>query len=269
MGTPVRALIGIPYYESVRGNCINSWSIACKPPNSFSLQLSAGGFLTYNFNWLWCLALNNRLTCSKCSWKGSTRDKLCFKCGGPTEHNLTHFCMIHADVEPLTHNWLDAMIEELELAKAGVLSIVLPIKSLEGLTSTAIENELGMIRRFTMTDILDIKELTFDANSAGFPNHRLLISSGLWVADFQQEWVHDTTLAFRLEDGIEQLEDGSFKPVMLPEDWQFSRRVQDRGVRVVASTCVEANHWGISPFANNYPWGSIEREEFFTAWKGD
>jgi hypothetical protein len=228
-------------------------------PHQVKKVPSGSSLLGGNFNYIWTTALNNRLKCS-CGWRGSSPDGLCFRCDSPCEQFATHAAMIHSDVEPINDYWLEAMLTEMERTGADMLSVVLPIKTQDGITTTAIEDRrTGKLRRLTMTEIGAIPEVTFDAATAGYPDHNLLVSSGLWIADLRNPWVEHNW--FEVRDRIfRETKDGQFDHETAAEDWSFSRRMHKMGRKVVASTCVRANHWGEAIYPNDQPWGTCKRD---------
>lgn len=257
---PARVLLTVPYYQTVEGEGLSMWGAACAPPDEVIQLLRPDSFLARNFNTLWTYALNHRLKCTKCEWVGSTPDYGCGKCGAPCTLNITHVAMIHADVEPKEPLWLGRMLDELVHTQADLLHVVLPIKTREGYTSTALENvETGGIRRLTMREVEKIEPITFDAEQAGFPGYDLLASSGLWVVDFSQSWVEDVW--FEVRDRILRLSDGTFATETMPEDWHFSKLLHRLERKVVGSTCVRAEHWGRKPYPNYEAWGEEEHDK--------
>jgi len=256
---PNRVLIAVPYYTSIEPPLMQTLEIATSPAVQTTRMLSAQAYIAYNFNRCWCMALNNQLVCPNCNWHGSTIDRTCYKCGNPADQYVTHFVMIHADVEVIDNFWADTMISELEKTGADVLSIVLPIKSQHGLTSTARRHSKSReVRRFTMREIWNMKEQTFDGHSLN-ESYDLLVSSGLWVASFQDSWVQ--RVHFEVRDDIIKKADGSFEAVNLGEDWGFSRTLHALGRKIVASKCVKAHHWGKHGWPNYEIWGKASDPE--------
>jgi hypothetical protein len=244
--------VAVPYLYTMEGAAVDSWNIACDPrgPNRRQIFQAHGAFLARNFNVCWCRMLNDR--------------KLGF----------THFCMIHTDVCPHTPWWLDALVAEQERTGADLLSVVLPIKTYHGLTSTALENiDNGVVRRMTMQEVCAVPALTFDAASAGFPGWRLLASTGLWIVDLRKPWFDELYPSeydpkrswkdypcFEVRDRIFQLPDASWVYETKPEDWHFSRLLHQLGRKIMATRAVTCGHMGQLEYANNKPWGTIARD---------
>jgi hypothetical protein len=144
--------------------------------------------LCKGFNELWTLALNNQ-----------------------AELGFTHFAMLHSDIVP-EDGWLDLLVDEQQRTGADVVSCVSPLKSGEGLTSTAIDGdgEWNLSRRLTMREVMKLPE-TFGVEDCGVPdcspssphwnpNRRLLVNTGCWIADLSKPWVRQ--FHFRTEDRI-------------------------------------------------------------------
>ncbi len=188
--------------------------------------------LTMCFNVLWCHALNTP--------------------------DVTHFAMIHDDIGP-EQGWLDVLLEELERTGADVVSAVSPIKDPRGLSSTAIRHpETGWLRRLTISETDSLPE-TFDATSAGFPGHTLLVNTGLWVCRFDRSWVERIT--FKQKDGKYRGDDGKWRPTMLTEDWLFSLDLAEMGIKAMATRRVKLRHAGLYAFPNSGGWGQWKTDE--------
>lgn len=197
--------------------------------------------LTANFNHLWCSALNTP--------------------------NVTHFAMLHADIIP-QHYWLDVLLRELEQENAQMCSAIMPIKDHFGVTSTGIAHPTDHFtakRRFTMRELMEMPS-TFDSERIGYGDHDLVVNTGCWIADLRDDrWRtenEDGTLFahFTMNDCIRKV-NGQYAPYFEPEDWYFSRRAQELGLRVVATRKPQATHIGNYGFRNQGPWGSWSEDE--------
>ncbi len=192
---------------------------------------NGGSLLAFVFNRLYADALNKR-----------------------KELGLTHFAMIHADVEA-PPGWLDVLADEMDKVGADVVSAVLPIKDERGLTSTGCQDpETSAITRFTMTEVMALPE-TFDA-AAACPGKYLMVNTGLWVMRFTEPWCEPPHFGgFEIRDCVVRLESGRFQPRVLPEDWNFSGWAARRGLKVFATRKIKALHHGGKAYGNDSAWG--------------
>lgn len=165
----------------------------------------------------------------------------------------THVIMLHADVVPITGNWGQVLIEESLRLEADILSVVMPIKTQEGITSTAVERKATQDAqgwhpiRFTMKEIMQLPE--------SFTHPRLMLNTGLMIIDMRKPWAHE--LVFDIDSRVDV---DNFRPYFLPEDWQMSRFAQVNGASLWATRKVRAVHVGEAPFGNDKPWGLCATE---------
>lgn len=183
---------------------------------------------------------------------------LCAAMNMREEHGVTHFAMLHGDIEPQT-GWLDILLDELAASKADIISAVVPIKCNKGETSTAIGERLPNGRpkhkKLTMHDVFKLPE-TFGIEDTPWPDKQLWLNTGCMLFDINAPWVVDFLRAgaFGFETWIEE-RDGLFLSCALSEDWRMSAWAADQGLRCVATRKVLLSHWGNHPFGNNAPWG--------------
>ncbi len=189
---------------------------------------TANSILDHTFNRLWSMSLNLRA-------KG-----------------VTHFAMIHDDICP-PHGWLDVLLAELFRTRADVVSAVVPIKSHDGLTSTAIETaDVWLPRRLTMHEVYDLPE-TFGDDEAG---GELLLNSGRWVCDLRKPWVDEPEpLVFQTLNRIVRDDKGEWQAQVRSEDWEFSRAARARGAKLCATRKVTPGHDGEMEYPSSHPWG--------------
>lgn len=182
--------------------------------------------------------------------------------------NVTHLLMLHNDVVP-EQGWIDILMEEIIRTGADVMSCVIPIKDLYGLSSTAIDsidNPFEVERRLTMTEVFRLPE-TFDQRDCGYPDRRLLVNTGCFVMDFTKPWRKllnpDGTLklTFTSPDQIGRRKDGNWEAQHSPSDWGFSRYVQQHGGKVMATRKVKLLHMGDMPYTNYSAWGDWETDQ--------
>lgn len=233
---PRRTFLGMPGYGDISAGAARGFYRASESPQYVSMQYNEGSLLAQNFNALWCTALNLKQ-------KGASLD---------------YFAMQHADISPQP-GWLDVLIEELEDRDLDVLSVVVPIKSVHGLTSTAMDSDdrsaFHPMCRLTMTEIFDLPE-TFTSDDLGHP---LLINTGLWICRLNMDWA--PKLHFTVNDRLVQVPDGRYMAEVEPEDWYFSRLCHELGLKVGATRKVRVAHQGKHVFVNSHPWGSQQFDQ--------
>lgn len=192
----------------------------------------SSSLLAHGFNQCWCYALNYR-----------------------KEQPLDYFVMLHADIVP-ERFWIDKLVAEMVRTQADLLSCVVPIKSMHGVTSTAIAgtDPWTVERRLTMREVMQLPE-TFSAEDCGFPGRTLMTNTGCWIADFSKLWIED--VRFQISNRIVRKAFG-FDAEVVPEDWDFARQVAAKGGKVLATRKVALHHFGPNGFGNQTAWGSCE-----------
>lgn len=176
------------------------------------------------------------------------------------ERGVTHFAMIHSDVEPEPY-WLDKMLSIMTERQADVVSAVVAIKDRHGLTSTGgigRSDPSRLTRRLTLTEAHQLPE-TFDGRELPWPDHRLVVNTGLMLCDLRRPWFEpddDARLPvrFRYESEI-VYRDGRYYANAEPEDWLFSQDVENAGGRLVATRGVAVSHWDGGTRYPNDAWG--------------
>lgn len=178
-----------------------------------------------------------------------------------------YFVLHHADIFVTTPNWLDVMIGQLEEYHGDVIHAVSPIKDSRGLTSTAVGNvefKWGA-RRLTLKEA-HLLPVTFDTEDVlrlpgpWLPNSHLLPNTAVLVIK-RRNWIYEFP-GFCITDGIVKSE-GTYSPVVEPEDWAFGRWCAANFVRVLGTTAVELEHYGRVPFVNKASWGHWSVDEAF------
>jgi hypothetical protein len=197
------------------------------------LRTNSVSLLAFNFNSLWCQALNDR-----------------------RKNQTTHFAMHHSDIGA-PPGWVDTLLEEMDRVGADVLSAIVPMKDGKGLTSTAWYNpQASSVRRITLKEAHRLP-VTFDA--AANPEYgELLINTGLWICQFKEQWVE--RVCFTIADRIVQADDGTFQPRVFSEDWHFSHWCNLEGLRVFATRILPVAHYGAASFRNDSPWGDWDTD---------
>lgn len=227
-----KVFIGLPTYDS---NFLVKLHFRFKDEVSVNydheIRVLGSSFLTYGFNQLWAMMLNKR------------------------SEGFTHFVLHHADIVPEAF-WLDKMMPIMDLHMADVLSAVSPIKSMDGLTSTALDRSKGnledprdsyLITRLTMKNIY--------AEAQTFTHPKLLLNTGLMMVDFRKSWVEQ--IRFHVENDIKKI-DGKWTAMAMSEDWLFSRHAKALGAKLFVTREIGLEHIGPHGYDNKSGWGSLE-----------
>jgi GT2 family glycosyltransferase len=218
VGQRASLLVALPSYDGRRHNAramADILQIRNLDVRTLELQSS---LLTLGFNRAWATALNA---------------------------NPDFFLMLHEDICPVQDDWVQTMFMELATNKAGVLSVVSPIKTPDGLTSTALDTDPWNPRRLTLADVFKRPETWTEPG--------LLLNTGLMLVDFRQPWVRG--ICFTINDRIVRKPDGSFAAEVQPEDWNFSRDAARAGARLYATRKVVIQHVGRAGYDNSCVWG--------------
>lgn len=220
-----KIFFAVPHYGGITAGAIPAIT---HPSNTEEVHYYSRGssLLAHNFNNLLCLALN--------------------------EGSYTHFVMMHSDISP-PQAWVDVLLAELAASNADIISAVVPIKDMQGLTSTAILREEG-IRRITMKE-LDLLPTTF--TNELFAPYPLLVNTGMLLFPMKP-WVTEFP-GFTIEDKITHHPDGKYVAHVMPEDWGFSLWANKAGLRIAATKAVKISHHGDADYDNDARWG-IETE---------
>ena len=216
---PTKVILALPSYNGWRRNTTSVSQAVMSPFPVLTVEVITS-LLGFCFNKCWAVALNNR--------------------------PISHFAMLHADVVPKPSDWLLRLIREMDKYEAGVLSVSMPIKDAEGLTSTALDmDDQWRTQRITQQEMRDRPETWTDP--------RLLINTGLMIVDFSQPWVEE--FAFTINDRIIKNSRGRWEAEVEPEDWNFSRFLHSRNVPVYVTRTIPAAHWGEVAWDNQEVWG--------------
>jgi GT2 family glycosyltransferase len=179
-----------------------------------------GSLLTLGFNRAWAAALNA---------------------------GATFFMMIHDDILPVEDDWINTLFGELVANSASVVSVISPIKTPDGLTSTAVEtDDPWNPRRLSMTEVFEKPETWTEPG--------LLLNTGLMLVDMRQDWVRE--MCFTMRDRIVRKPDGEYVAEVRPEDWEFSRAAREAGATLYATRKVVIQHIGRAGYDNSCAWGS-------------
>ena len=250
MSERYRILVGQPHNGTITAGSARG-SLNASKNHEAMLLWHGSSLLAAGFNHLYCSALNM------------------FNAG-----EITHFAMLHADVEPEPY-WLDILIAEMDRLGADLVSTVVPIKDERGITSTGVGVfgvDWNPARRFTMTEIMELPE-TFGIEDTSYPDHVLLHNTGCWVADLRNPLFQEADedgiglVHFTIRDRIMKKGDEWVYQVE-PEDWYFSRRLYEQGARTFATRKVHVGHMGNSLYPNDRAWGTqVVDEQIRELWE--
>lgn len=160
---------------------------------------------------------------------------------------VTHFCLLHSDIEIKTPQWLDKMAIVMKNTDADVLSAVVPIKNESGLTSTGIERHAPGAPIGFECRRLSLKEIADDFMPS-FTRPDLLVNTGVMLVDITKPWVEK--IHFEFEDSIQRRPSGEFFAATVAEDWGFSRKAKALGAQIFATTEIEVVHHGAWAWSN-------------------
>lgn len=165
----------------------------------------------------------------------------------------------HADVEILTHRWLDIMVEEQKRTGAALLSVVCSKKTNTGHSNMAISTNCVWLGRVLMLQETWDLPGTFCITDTNWPARQLLVNTGLMLIDLARpEWwteiestdgEKELKFCFRMHDRI-KVTDGELAPQFASEDWNFSRYAAEMNLPVYATTKIQVGHHGAMRFNN-------------------
>jgi hypothetical protein len=196
-----------------------------KDGNFISSAATCAG--VFNFNILWSGALNLR------------------------SKGVTHFVMLHSDIMIQDSNWLEILREEMDKNDADIISAIVPVKDMSGVTSTALVTDEANwdFKRLTMTEVFSMPET--------FTDKDLVVNNGLLLVDLRKPWVDKVWFNFSVRM---DLVNGMYAPKMLPEDWAFSLDARKLGAKIYATRRTKVTHFGNYGYSNNFAWGSCKTD---------
>ena len=176
-----------------------------------------------------------------------------------------YFAVLHSDVGP-EPGWLSRLVRLLEAHGLDALGVVIPIKSGEGWTSTAVgrlplwAESWNPLFRVTLTEALRLPGV-FTAADLGYPDHPLLVNTGCFVMRVDPSWFFE--IYFTIRDRIHpDPETGRHEAQVQSEDWFLSRLLFALGRRVAATRLVRVDHRGAMDFDNDRAWGLPPRADW-------
>jgi hypothetical protein len=245
-----RVFVAVPWYQTLPGECIYNHDDPAAPPHYYHVYRRGEAYVDRNFSTCWAAALNSR------------HDDFRAEDGSRVPRgDWDVFSMVHVDVAPHLKHWLNQLLAEYDRSGADLLSVVLPIKTHHGMTSTCLMDTQGRVRRVTMEELYELPP-TFDSAVAGKllgdPEARLMVSTGMWVCRFDQAWVEE--LWFETKCRIIRDDGGTFVVRSFPEDWHFSLLMHALGLKVMATRVIGCEHMGIANYTNARPWGTQKHD---------
>jgi hypothetical protein len=163
---------------------------------------------------------------------------------------VTHIGMIHSDILP-EGPWADILLGQMEAAELDVLSAVVPIKNDEGKTSTAIGDRLDpwAVKRYvTLADEKRTCATFTTVDVAWDEDEFLLVNTGLWLA--RADLPFWDGFAFEVKSRVIHDEHGKRAAQCRPEDWEWSRAMDEAGVKYGATWAVRLGHKGTKVYRN-------------------
>jgi hypothetical protein len=234
MADPVPAVgdlfLALPTYNGDRSNA-SALVAAIRNPGPFRnvhLEDEGSSFLAWTFNRMWAKALNSRRS------------------------GVTHFLMLHADVYPHSKTWVADLYGIMERLQAEVVSLILPMKDARGLTTTALDEGDGRVRRLTLREV--------EARDPSFTDPALLVNTGMVLVDLRRPWVE--SVYFDVSSCLSMNESGEYFAVCESEDWFFSRQARAAGIALWATRELRATHYGRCPYPNFGGWGRLDTDDW-------
>lgn len=226
-----------------------SFGLGADDPYLPGRYVTGCSLLAHAFNEAWTVALNRQ------------------KAG----QNIPYFLMLHDDIVP--EDWfVMKLVKECEkYPEADMISCLVPLKDFSGNTSTAIDkpgDQYTWERRISLSEADKLPE-TFTAADCGYPDRPLLANTGCWICRFDRPWRHkvndkgELEAFFRIDNRIHRHPNtGHWIADAEPEDWFFSRRLQQLGGKVMVTKAVKLEHWGMTPYPNYAVWGNTYDSAF-------
>lgn len=235
-----RVYLGIPSYGNHHPTTTNAVCDAYTAKARVAVHQETNSLLARCFNRMWAKALSLAV-----------------------QRDIDYFVMLHADINPCS-GWLQMLLDEIQATGADLLSVVSPIKSLQGLTSTAVDiGHPWQMRRLTVREVDTLPE-TFTSDDVGGP---LLVNTGCWIADLRKSCFYQRNEAgelrafFTIKDNITwSPAENHFRVNVLPEDWGFSRMLHELGADIRATRKISLGHYGEYEFTNTGGWGELDTD---------
>jgi hypothetical protein len=168
---------------------------------------------------------------------------------------VTHFAMIHSDVEPSGY-WLDELWAEMQAGDFAVVSAVIALK--EDVPDPQVSTAIGDARdRWNSLRCLHVSDRdrlpqTFTAADVCGPDEVLLLNTGLWLTDLRHPF-WDAFTGFDTHARITRGNEGQRIAQQRTEDWEWSHDLHDFGASVAATWRVPVKHRGGRDWPNYAP----------------
>jgi hypothetical protein len=219
-------------YGGVCVGAVTSILHAVGSRREIGVRVGGSSLLTFDFNDMLCAVLND----GTYEW----------------------FVMLHSDVGPVHPSWLDDLLDLAQRHDADVMSVVLPIKNTNGLTSTAVDTDPWRPRRLTIKEIAELPETFGNQLCRDRFGGDLLVNTGC-MAVRVGDWLRGAVFDF--SNVIIKDDNGRYVPYVEPEDWKFSRWCNRREKRIMVTSAVPAVHYGHHGFVNYGTWGRMDHDE--------
>jgi hypothetical protein len=232
-----------------------------------------------NFSILWASALNIH--------EFGNQDAADQAAGGDcAPGDLRKFAMLHADCAPCP-GWLDILSDEQDAGGYAVVSTAIRIKDFSGITSCGVgshSNPWAPWRRLTCRELYENLPETFTLEDVleNVPGRWpadpfLLHNNGCWIADLATPAFHelhadgDAACFFKFTKRMYRGAGGMWTIDGESEDWFFSRRLHEAGVKTAITRKVALNHCeGTIRFPNTGPFGSQDHDDFWSPnWRAE
>lgn len=240
-GDRLRVFLAHPSYGRAEKESHIATKHASTNPAAVQVTCVTGGksLLAHNFNSMLCQCLDNEFDV---------------------------FAMLHGDVGASV-GWLDVMLDDMAELGLDIIHAAVAIKDGGGITSTALAyspDRFALCRRLSLKElhelpqtftIDDVRQSLDSAATHMLPNTGCLVAKAAALKDFP---------GFNIEDKIERDEDGRYRPLVCPEDWNLGHWAAEQGLRVGCTWKVQTNHYGRHDYSNQDEWGPGCDSFYFT-----
>ncbi len=182
---------------------------------------------------------------------------------------ITHFAMVHADMS-VTPWWVDTCMEEMDKYDLGLVSVPARLKDGRAICSCGVGkpgSNWTAHRRWTVPEIQGAPKETFNAADMGYPGYALLHNNGCWVADLRKpEWFKtddngDLYAFHNFPRRVRRGDNGMWDVDGESEDWFFSRRIHELGIKSAITRKVRTIHAGVCGYPSYGDGGANDRDE--------